>query len=63
MRFAEARDYVVVPSFRFGKALLREGDPAQTAVQSRDKIGIRQIALESDALLAIAVEEKHGRGP
>jgi len=62
-RLPKARDHIVIPALRIDIFLLHECDPTETALQSNEKIGVWQIAFQSHAFLAIAVEEKHGRGP
>src|SRR5438552_14652385 len=63
MRLPKSRDHVVVPTLRIGVFLVHERDPAETSRQGSHEIGVWQIAFETDALLSVAVEEKHGRRP
>jgi hypothetical protein len=63
MGLGKARDHVAVPALSIGVFLAHECDPAQTSLKSTEKIGFRQIAFQSDALLTVAVEEKHRRRP
>ena len=57
------RHHLVIPALRVGVLLLDERDPAQAAHQRGVEIGVRQIAFETDALSAVAVEEEHRRRP
>src|SRR5436190_9411212 len=63
MRLPKPRDHVVVPALRIGVFLVHERDPAETSRQGSHEIGVWQIAFETDALLSVAVEEKHSRRP
>ena len=63
MRLGEARDYVVVPTLRIRILFVHEGDAAEAVLKSGDKVCVWQIAFQSHAFFAIAVEEKDGRRP
>ena len=63
VRLTKPRNHVVVPALRIGILLVDEGDPAETALECSQKVGVGQITFQSHALLTIAVEQKHSGGP
>jgi len=63
MGMPKACHHVAVPALRIGIFLVHEGDSTQSALQRSFEIFIRQIAFQSHAFPALAVEQKHGGRP
>jgi len=63
MRLLIRGDYIGIPSLSVGILLVYECDSPQTVRQPGHKVVVRQIALESCAFVAIAVEENYSRSP
>ena len=63
MGLAEACHHLVIPALRIGEFLVDERHPAEATRQGGSEIRIRQIPFETDALLAVALEEKDRRRP
>jgi hypothetical protein len=63
MGLPKADDNIAVPSFRVGIFLLHEGNATKPISQSGVEIAIGQIAFQSRSLLALTIEQKHGRRP
>ena len=57
------RNDLVMPAFCIGIFLVNKRNSTEAALQRSYKIFIREVTFQSDSLLAVAVEQKHGRRP
>ena len=63
VRLTKPRNHVVIPALRIGILLVHKRDPPETALESGDKVAVRQITFQSHALFTITIEQKHSGGP
>lgn len=63
VRLREARHHVGVPALSVSVIFVDECNSAETALKSRQEIGVGEISLEAHPLMAFAVEQYDGRSP
>ena len=63
VRLTKARNHIVIPALRIGILLVHEGNPPETALESGEKVAVRQITFEPHPLFTVTIEQKHSGGP